>query len=338
MEKYLDSEQVFISLLSGYNTYTDTGDTAATITGETQKVIRHNRTRELYFAVPISTPKNLIKNTWFIDKWRRLIEHPCNSCFIWPVDFIRKEVTLPESYLVYEFKPRHNYKSLAALSKEGGFLGVENPELRSFALSFAGAYESVCDRDYLLFGIDDDSLFVDLDNYSLLIQMNEDMTIGRKSEITFTEDTYFSEVLDPFRYERRQRNKSGAEVYSYDMISESYAFVSILFRLLIGLYPYEGPGMDEYEYHISSSDNKDWIYRYVQNPVFIFDENDKSNSIDMYKKNEINTERWSRLGPELRRMFTETLVHDNVMRTGRVAYYSAAQWKAALENSFAALS
>ncbi len=333
MLKFIDPEKVYISLLSGYNTYFDTEDYAETLTGSRAMVLQHTRNKELYYAVPISTPANLIQNEWFVNKWRKLIEYPCDPTLLWPVDFIRKDLGLPQSYLVYEFCPRFQYESISSLSIKKDFLGLENPHIRTIALDFIHAFESIEEKNYLYFGIDDDELFVNTNDYSLLVPLNEEICIDKSSEITFTEEDYFSEVVDPYQYANRRKNKEGKELYIYDSISENYAFVSLLFRLLIGLYPYEGPMLDEYEYNLSSSENKDWIFKYLQNPVFIFDKEDKSNSIEMYNKNKVHRERWGKLTEKLREMFTNSLVQSNVMREDKVSY-SLKQWRVAVEETF----
>ena len=187
-------------------------------------------------------------------------------------------------------------------------------------MDLINSFESIEDKKYLYFGIDDDELFVNQNNNSLLIPINEEISVDKNEEIPFTEDDFFSEVVDPYHFANRKKNSQGKDIYTYDLISENYAFVSMLFRLLIGLYPYEGPTMDEYEYNLSSSENRDWIYKYIQNPVFIFDNYDKSNSIEMYNKNRIHLKRWSQLSEKLRKMFTASLVHDNVMRLTNIMY------------------
>lgn len=337
MFKYIESEKVYISLLSGYNTYVETEDYTETLTGQRAMVIQHTRTKELYYAIPISTPLDLMENEWFVQKWRKLIDYPCNSVWLWPVDFIRKDIGADNSFLVYAFCSKFQYESIATLSFEKDFLGVDNSYARMAALALICAYESIYEKKYLFFGLDDDKIFVNKKESSLLIPIHEDISIDRNSEIVFTEDDYFSEVIDPYHYANRRKNAQDKDVYLYDAASENYAFVSILFRLLIGLYPYEGPMLDEYEYNLNSSENTDWIYKYVQNPVFIFDMIDKSNSIEMYNKNQIHVKRWSLLSDKLREMFTNTLTQRNVMRISSV-FYTPTQWRVAIEETIKNIS
>lgn len=337
MFKYIAPEKIYISLLSGYNTYVDTEDFTETLMGHRAMVIQHTRTKEFYYAIPISTPLDLMKNEWFVQKWRKLIDYPCNSVWLWPVDFIRKDIETDSSFLVYTFCPKFQYESIASLSFEKNFLGIDHAYARTAALAFVGAYESIYEKNYLYFGLDDDKIFVNKKESSLLIPIHEDISIDRNTEIVFTEDDYFSEVIDPYYYANRRKNSQGKDVYLYDATSENYAFVSILFRLLIGLYPYEGPMLDEYEYDLNSSENTDWIFKYVQNPVFIFDMNDKSNSIEMYNKNQIHVKRWNMLNEKLREMFTNTLTQHNVMRVSRV-FYSPTQWRIAIEEAIQNIS
>lgn len=333
MIKYINPDKVYISLLSGYNTYFDTEDYTETITGERAKVLQHTRSKELYYATPISTPANLLTNEWFINKWRKLIEYPCDSSLLWPVDLIRKNVELPQSYLIYEFIPCSQFDSISTLSKNKDYLGIENPHIRAIALKFIRAFESLDEKGYLFFGLDDDELFANTSNNSLRIPINENISVEKDSEIPFVEEEFFSEVIDPYHYANRSHNNQGKEIFVYDSLSENYAFVSILFRLLIGLYPYEGPTMDEYEYNLNSSENKDWIFKYIQTPVFIFDREDNSNSIALYNKNRIHRERWNKLTEKLRDMFSNSLEQANVMRVNKFIY-SPTDWRLAVEEAF----
>lgn len=333
MLKYIDPEKVYISLLSGYNTYFETDDYTEILTGERAMVIQHIRTKELYYAVSSSAPANLLNDEWFINKWKKLIELPCNSNFVWPVDFISKDISLSQGFLVYEFYPKYKYDSIASLSKTKDFLGIENSQIKTIVLDMLRAFENLENKNYLYFGIDDDKLFINMEKTSILIPINEEIGIDRDNEILFTENDFFSEVVDPYSYAIRKKNERGNNIYIYDSVSENYGLVSILFRLLIGLYPYEGPMLDEYEYNLSSSENKDWIFKYLQNPVFIFDKDDKSNSIKMFNKNKVHRERWGQLTEKLREMFITSLSHDNVMRKTRVLY-SPKQWRLAVEEAF----
>ena len=333
MIKYINPDKVYISLLSGYNTYFDTEEYTETITGERAKVLQHTRSKELYYATPISTPANLLTNEWFINKWRKLIEYPCDSSLLWPVDLIRKNVELPQSYLIYEFIPCSQFDSISTLSKNKDYLGIENPHIRAIALKFIRAFESLDEKGYLFFGLDDDELFANTSNNSLRIPINENISVEKDSEIPFVEEEFFSEVIDPYHYANRSHNNQGKEIFVYDSLSENYAFVSILFRLLIGLYPYEGPTMDEYEYNLNSSENKDWIFKYIQTPVFIFDREDNSNSIALYNKNRIHRERWNKLTEKLRDMFSNSLEQANVMRVNKFIY-SPTDWRLAVEEAF----
>lgn len=342
MFNYIEPEKLYISLLSGYNTYIDTEDFTETITGQKAKVLQHIRTKELYYATPMFMPSNSPERERLVKKWRKLIEYPCNSFWLWPVDLICKDVFTKDvfthnNYLVYTFRPKYKYESIAALSCNNDFLGIDNPYALKTALALTHAYESIYDKGYLSFGLDDDMIFVNNNENSLLIPFNENISTNRNTKIAFTEDDYFSEVIDPYYYNNRKKNAHGKDIYLYDANSENYAFVSMLFRLLIGLYPYEGPAMDEYQYNINSSENTDWIFKYVQNPVFIFDINDKSNSIEMYNKNQIHIKRWNLLNDNLRKMFANTLSQRNVIRS-KCVFYTPLQWRVAIEEAIKNIS
>ena len=334
MFSFMNLDDTFISILSGYNTYIDTGELAKTIIYDSAIVVQHLHSKELYYAVPITTPKDFFNNTWFQDKWKKIIEYPSKDSFIWPVDLMFKSTDVPQCYLVYEFSSTLNYKSVSDLSINHNFLGLENKHIQCIALKFINAYLNIEKNNYMFFGLDDNRIYVNTENDSILIPIKEEIAIDRNSEIYFTPEDYISEVIDPYAYINRNINRGNADIYKYDVFSERYAFLSVLFKLLMGLYPYEGPFMDEYEYNLESNENQDWIFRYLQNPVFIFDMNDKSNSIESYNKNAIHRNRWNSLSEKLKTMFTDSLVQDNVLRKKTVVAYSAEEWYSELESFF----
>lgn len=107
----------------------------------------------------------------------------------------------------------------------------------------------------------------------------------------------------------------------------------MIFRLMIGIYPFEGPGLSGYDYNAQSADNLSWINYYLQNPVFVFSSMNKSNSIEMFNKNEIHRRRWNSIGDELRKMFSD-LFEDAMRNEDSTNYYSAECWYRALQQAF----
>ena len=335
MSHILSPENILISLLSGYNTYFCTENRAQLPTSDRPAlVLQHLRSNETFYAIAIATPYIAYNNMAFIGRWRRLVEYPCGRGFLWPIDLVYQTNGENQCYLVYPFRNMAPYKSMSELSKTRKFFGLDHRMTRDIAMAFLNAYESLERNNYLYFGLDDDDIFINTLDGRVLIPINERISIDKRERLSFTNREYLSEVIDPYCYANRKITPGSNDVYSYDIDSERYAFISILFRLLIGLYPYEGPYMDEYEYNVESENNRDWIFHYLQNPVFIFDENDTSNSIANFNKNEEHLKRWGMLTERLRGMFANTFVSDNVMRRGTVTQYAAAEWRAALEECF----
>ena len=335
---FIDASKAGESLISDYNIYVDTGITKETETKDIARIITHINSQEDYLAVRMNDDfigkldKNTVQN-----KWKQLIEKPIFDYFRWPVDVITLDYNY---YLVYDIIPTAHLKSVAEQSFDKNFLGIENNKIRTIVLNYIDAFLRMSEKGYLYFGFDDDNIYTDLDNGSILIPVYNSIYVDNSVKVSFRMKDYFSEVVDPYSYENRQISNEDTleDVYTYDKRSESYAFVSILFRLLIGLYPYEGPTMAEYSNNQFSEDNREWIYNYVNNPVFIFDDNDQSNSVKNSNRFKPFVRRWDMLSNQLQTMFKMTFSEKSVFRENdNFKPYPIVQWKHEIENLFSGI-
>lgn len=307
-----------------------------TLLSERTLQIQNIQTQQNYMAMRINTPLNALTNDFFQAKWRISIENPNYQHFVWPVDLVMLNSPKPMCCLVFNIVPSTSFHSLSELSLLNPHaLGYENELARKIVLGLVEAQTFIEEKKYLFFGMDDDTIMVRDGGDELLILTHEFLLPDNQLEIYFTENEYFSEVLDPYHYHTAESIANGRNIYKFDALSEYFAFTSLLFRLLIGIYPFEGPYMAEFEYNPSSADNINWINRYLQNPVFVFDTHDTSNSLSMLNKYQVHCERWSKLGNTLQTMFLDTFGSDGVIRRlGKQERYTAKQWQHALEELF----
>lgn len=323
------------SLIFENSIYIYTGDEIKTFFADSVLVVKRKKSKDMFCAVEINTPKNISVNSFFKNKWQRIIDTPCNDQFIWPIDLILLSESNPQCYLVYNFVSDSIYKSLSKLSLTQDVYGYENKSAQLISLELMKALMFLEENRFLFIGLDDDSVFVNNDRTRILLPLHELMIPDDTKEIYFTQNDFFSEVIDPFSYHNGRILKSRNKIYTYDKNSENFAFVSILFKLMIGIYPFEGPFVSGFEYNVNSAANIEWINRYLQNPVFVFDPVDTSNSISMYNKNIVHCKRWNEISEELRKMFMEFFNHNNVMRSiSPTIQYSAEQWYNTLQTAF----
>ena len=185
-------------------------------------------------------------------------------------------------------------------------------------------------------GLDDNNIFVNIGSGKLLIFANNHIDENLDQIILYKKKDYFSPTTDPYGYINRDRDilNSDNDIYQYDAFSQEYAFAALLFRMMVGCYPYEGPYMSGYD---GKHPDNNWINHYLLNPVFIFDTEDTSNSVKPFRYNRKIVSKWLSLSAELQMMFRNTFREHKVLRRN-VSKYPAKAWKAAADRHFDALN
>lgn len=79
-----------------------------------------------------------------------------------------------------------------------------------------------------------------------------------------------------------------------------YSFQSLLFKLLIGIYPFEGEELTGYERNGTMTDLNGWIMEYLRNVYFIFDDESNRNHIGIMGADIPRVKRWESLTPNLK--------------------------------------
>lgn len=306
------------------------------------------RSGERFFAVPIKTNKEKCS----LAVLSGLAAFARDEHFLWPDDIINVmdfEALRSSFFAVY--REDNNYyindmKSVHELALEKK-LGFENVGVRSVALELLDAMDKLYRYGMLYVDWNDRNFIfrkrMFRSGYEVKLRFNEKMLMLSNEEqydpYVFDADKPFrtatlyippgrmtpekNEYIEPF-YLNRWNGKS-----SYHLRCDLYSLAVLMFRLLIGRFPFEGSLMDGIPRNIDQ-----WIIRYFQNALFIFDEKDASNSIGDFSHEKIIVTRWNSLTDELRRMFLTVFDQDYLYRRSKSIHdnvvYLPSEWKDAL--------
>lgn len=320
--QFIESDNVYISMISGYNLYLETGEFSETVSHNHAIHVTHINSEEDCYLVKLNKSLHPFSLNDFIN----IILRPANKSFFWPIDLVIKD---NDYYLVFPRKFIPEMKSLGDLSVEEEFLGMEQEHIRTLINNFLLACDSLYKHSFLFHVWNERRIFVNKKDYSVLIAFCDFTSNGFDKKVYLSNDDYISESVDPYAF---------AGECSYDYYSEMYAIAAILFKLLIGRYPYEGSLMDGIPKcsdsgNISSwkidkdNDFKYWISQYVSHPVFIFDFNDDRNAIGRLAHEKICLRRWDSLTDKLKNMFCTMFSETNILRKNEsVTSFSPSEW------------
>lgn len=308
---YIDENQCFISLISTYNLYRYTGDVLQTLSQHNAIVVEHLKSSENFYLVEFQ--KEIFETT--VDEIKELVLRPAGKEFFWPVDVVERGT---HTYWVFPYKEVNASESLIKNEmKNGDFFGLEKEHIKTLVINFINAFKTLYDNEYLYHVWKDTSLFVDMSTFNLLLPFTEYVSVGRYKPKTIEKDEYYSEYSDPYALTHERK---------YDYYSEMFALASLLFRLLIGRFPYEGCLMDGIPKE-TTSEYAYWLDEYFSHPIFIFDKSDIRNKIGEFGHEKIYLQRWLSLSDNLRNMFSGCLSEANTMRKNfDLITYTPQQW------------
>ncbi|MGN1139243.1 MAG: hypothetical protein ACI4RM_07325 [Ruminococcus sp.] len=344
MDRNVDMNNILMSIISTFNIYINTGETIDTISRGRALKIRHINTGEYYYCVKLEKPNT----DYSLDNWRDIIWHPADKNFLWPIDIINvldKSSMKISYYLVYPFVVIPSTVTLESIMSNDSIIGLEKPKVKNLVRNICTSFDSFYSKgnqrqedkkDNLYNSEPNHYLYVAWNEKNILIDSNENPYMVFNNIMNSVERDYttgqpyikadkytgdLSEYYDPYIF----ANKG-----DYTVQSELYALAAMIFKLLIGKYPYEGGLMDGVS-RSSQTEKKHWYNMYLSHPVFIFDSNDKRNAIGDFKHEQIYTDRWNSLTPELRSLFENVFNENNVMRRNdTVNAYSPRIWLNAL--------
>lgn len=316
MSYFKTNKEYLTSILYDYNLYFDSDRTIDTVSQDGVKLIQHVKSKEEYYIVIISDNMLIQKK----DNLYRIIAYPANNSFFWPIDVVKSEID-NQYYFVYPCRFKASRIALSELSKDENFLGVEKDYIKLLLLNIVEAFQSLRDIGYIYYIWDDNIIYCSINDYSILMPFSNKISLGLNTSRKLSIDEYHTEFIDPYVY---------ANKCKYDYQSEMYILAALIFRLLIGRFPFEGSLMDgipkdtEFEF-------QQWVQKYTSQPIFMFDKNDTRNAIGTFSNEEIFIDRWNQLPEKLKDMFCSFFEEDNIMRKRNVlTTYLPKDWKEAL--------
>lgn len=188
-----------------------------------------------------------------------------------------------------------------------------NPIVRRLAYSVVYAIYNINRYGYLYYDMDFNRFYVNRQGFVLLDFSNmiytntELMSINSGATFIEEQENYPLTYAEPALFQKK--------LSMPDYNSQNYSMAAMIFRLLFGIDPYNGV---LYDYMDDSTRmtlyNK--CQQYLNDPVFIFSEEDKRNPIGNSSLAELQEELWNQCPDEIKRMFTRTLEKDNATRSG----------------------
>lgn len=268
------------------------------------------------------------------EKWRYFIEYPVSvKHFLWPVDIV--EIDKDKKGLVFKKRAFPKLEPIKKILYSPELLNWGNTNIRSLIKSLLIAFDELHSGGYAYHAFDMDKIFFNELNGEVLIDFSLAMTrhfFNRQHVDSFSTSAVQMEFLPPW--------SKFNEDYRLSLEDDYYSLAAMLFRLMIGRMPYQGRLMDgigdimDRQRDVDQGMHLKMFEHYHNNPVFIFDENDNSNSIGLYSHEEKIIDKWEGLPNEIRMMFKNVFSKDNIKRNyGNKKLYTAREWIAALEKA-----
>ena len=321
------------SLASGYNFYYYNSAERGHVLREREFILHHGKQKRRYYAEILP---NDIAEKFCHNHWISLIRKPVDTRnHLWPVDIVKIN---GEDALVFPYRSEldkfrtinesggsPNEKLLSNLVEDSNYhMGLDEPKNLRFIKGFLSAlcrFEKFC---YAYHEFTYCNIYIHEDTNEVMFD--------------FSYSTYpATDFLDGSKVAESRINPDYADVFYYhkttktlDLASDYFSVAAILFKLLIGILPYQGCLL-EGEYNRTEEDHDSWIKLYHKNPVFIFDPVDKRNEISETLGPDAYLDRWERLGTQLKQMFTDVFTTDNALRkTKDPIFYPPSKWQEAL--------
>lgn len=270
--------------------------------------IQHYKSKETYLVCPSTC---LVKNREAF--YLNIIGRPMNKGFVWPIDM------LSNGDLV--FKQRigsdNEFSDLWELTKDN-YSGFENQRVKPLLINLLNNLQNLFDNGYIYRLWDEKNICYGKKTNEVIFQFHNFLA-NKNNNSCISKEDYYTELTDPYYI------KNGFE---YDFYSDMYSFQSLLFRLLIGVYPFEGERMTGRGNRTGSkSEYNGWIMEYLRNVYFVFDNDYTKNHLTEMGYDIPRIKRWESLSPKLKKMFMDVFSRSNVLRENdSVVYYTPNQW------------
>lgn len=322
------------SIINSFNVYECDSEKRITVFGKKSVKVRDVKNGAVFYAKPLppeylcELESDLGKRRWF-ELIRRYSAIDCDS-LLRPVDIVDISGNLfKQDYalLIPLKKELRDYKSMSSVGiLDNTALNSLNSDTKAvfsantvLAKNLAFAWSALDRAGYLYHEFTPSHMFYCADNNKV------------KLDFSFSTHEYYA-LTDGATVPANRISPDYTDTYCYlmngkqDVISNYFSMAVILFRLLVGLLPYQGRLLEGVR-NVTKQEHSEWIALYHRNPVFIFDENDDVNRIssttaypDVYIK------RWEGLPPTLRGLFSAVFARANVLRKTAPVYFPPQEW------------
>ena len=339
------NEQVFYSICSGYNYYVKTNQTFVPswdrVAGEKEnrdhEVIKHVQSDEEYYITQVPP---LVSKRMNVNEWVNFIRNqPKSSNYIWPIDIIVRGYDKNDTALHSLVFPK---RTLANLKINNLIDYLDSDEYKKLPdnkrdvliKSFLDAWNNFFSLGYAYHEYNRNSLFINVDNYEVFSDFSFSLQhiSGLNDKKEFLSINLLPEYNDPYFYYRHgnQKNITNAFVSELDLASDYFCLAVFLFKMIVGILPYEGRHVSSFPKH-TKEDIQQWQQAYIEYPIFIFDEKDEENRLTLAVINDQYRKRWESLPQHLRNMFHNVFQQANALRSAdKLFFYSPSEWKFAL--------
>lgn len=196
-------------------------------------------------------------------------------------------------------------------------INYNNKLIISIAFSLLREIQKLNDNGYIYADIDLSRFFVTGDVSIVLDFSNQMYTID---EVNSSEHEVFIEEPGEYSLEFADPAFLNGDVKMIGLRSQNFSITCMLFKLLFGVYPYEGVLFD----YLDDSTRMSRYNKHQQilsEAIFIFDDNDNRNHLGNTKYNDFCTNLWNECPVEIKEMFGKTLNTKNAKRQNNAREY-----------------
>lgn len=245
------------------------------------------------------------------------ISVPMLKSFVWPCDFVSLG---KNDYWLFKKRIGHKdnkFENLLNVMRYKTFDGFETPRIREIVFNYLNALDNLFLNGYIYRYWDERLIFVGEEYNEIVFQFHTYLS-KKNVSMHLKEEEYYSELTDPYAYYNGN---------AYDFFSDMYSYQTVLFKLLVGIYPFEGKNLLYKKNDDSKSGHQGWVMHYLRNVYFVFDEDDRRNRIGVMGEDIPRVKRWEALPLNLQNMFRNVFKRSNVLRENeRIVFYSPQEW------------
>ena len=315
MSYYLNNSEILFSRICSDNIYRVAGNSPSfeTMMGEKLLMeVEHIKSKEKFLCYPCGHQQR--KRTAFV---LNAIATPMLKAFVWPSDLVSLG---NNDYWLFKKKIGHKdnkFENLMQITRGKSFDGFETPRIKDIVFNYLNALDNLFKNGYIYRYWDERMIFVGVEKNEIVFQFHTYLS-KKNNQMHLKEEEYYSELTDPFAFYHGN---------NYDFYSDMYSYQTVFFKLLVGMYPFEGKNLLYKKNDDSISGHQGWVMHYMRNVYFVFDEDDRRNRIGVMGEDIPRVKRWEALPQNIQNMFRNVFKRSNVLRENEtIICYSPQEW------------